>query len=242
VTTTIAQPETHTLDVRGATLTYDVRRNDESADPILLLIGSPMGASGFATLAGHFADRTVVTYDPRGVERSIKSDPESPVTPDIQADDVHRVIEAIGGGSVDLFGSSGGAVTALALVAKHPDDVRTLVAHEPPLASLLPDREHALAACRAIHETYQGSGWGAGMAHFIAVVMHRGPFTADVVNQPPPDPAMNHTATPTITAPIAAQRRCRLTAHASAARHAVCMPTPAANTSGIMGTRNTVSK
>ena len=190
MTTTIAQPETHTLDVRGATLTYDVRRNDESADPILLLIGSPMGASGFATLAGHFADRTVVTYDPRGVERSIKSDPESPVTPDIQADDVHRVIEAIGGGSVDLFGSSGGAVTALALVAKHPDDVRTLVAHEPPLASLLPDREHALAACRAIHETYQGSGWGAGMAHFIAVVMHRGPFTADVVNQPPPDPAM----------------------------------------------------
>jgi hypothetical protein len=68
--------------------------------------------------------------------------------------------------------------------------VRTLVAHEPPLASVLPDREHALAAARAVHETYERSGWGAGMAHFFAVVGHRGPFTAEVVGQPAPDPAM----------------------------------------------------
>ena len=81
-------------------------------------------------------------------------------------------------------------MNALALVAKHPEDVRTLVAHEPPLASILPDREHALAAARAIHETYQRSGWGAGMAHFIAVVSHQGPFTAEVAGQPAPDPAM----------------------------------------------------
>ena len=77
--TTTDQPTTHTLDVPGATLTYDVRRNDASTEPILLLIGSPMGAAGFGTLAGHFADRTVVTYDPRGVERSAKTDPASPV-------------------------------------------------------------------------------------------------------------------------------------------------------------------
>jgi pimeloyl-ACP methyl ester carboxylesterase len=189
VTTTIAPAETHTLEVPGATLTYDIRRNDESAEPPLLLIGSPMGADGFGTLASHFADRTLVTYDPRGVGRSVKTDPTSPVTPDIQADDVHRIIGAIGGRPVDLFGSSGGAVTGLALVANHSADVRRLVAHEPPLASLLPDREHALAACRAIHETYLRSGWGAGMAHFIAVVSHRGLFTADDAAKPPPDPA-----------------------------------------------------
>jgi hypothetical protein len=81
-------------------------------------------------------------------------------------------------------------VNALALVAKHPEDVRTLVAHEPPLASILPDGEHALAAARAVHETYQRSGWGAGMAHFMTVTSHRGPFSAESAGQPAPDPAM----------------------------------------------------
>jgi pimeloyl-ACP methyl ester carboxylesterase len=184
------QLTTHTLDVPGATLTYDVRRNDASTEPILLLIGSPMGAAGFGTLSQHFSDRTVVTYDPRGVERSVKTDPASPVTPDVHADDLHRLIQAIGGGPVDLFASSGGAVNALALVSRHPEDVRTLVAHEPPLATILPDREHALAANRAVHETYERSGWGAGMAHFIAVSSHQGPFTAEIAGRPAPDPAM----------------------------------------------------
>jgi pimeloyl-ACP methyl ester carboxylesterase len=190
VTSRTSQMTTHTLDVPGATLTYDVRGNDASTEPILLLIGSPMGAAGFGTLARHFADRAVVTYDPRGSERSIKADPASPVTPEVHADDLHRLIQTIGGGPVDLFASSGGAVNALALVAKHPEDVRTLVAHEPPLASVLPDREHAMAAARAVQETYQRSGWGAGMAHFIAVASHQGPFTAEIAAQPAPDPAL----------------------------------------------------
>jgi uncharacterized protein YndB with AHSA1/START domain/pimeloyl-ACP methyl ester carboxylesterase len=181
---------THTLDVPGATLTYDVRRNDASTDPVLVLIGSPMGAAGFGTLARHFPDRTVVTYDPRGADRSVKADPASPTTPDDHADDLHRVIQAVGGGPVDLFASSGGAVNALALVSRHPEDVRTLVAHEPPLAAIVPDREYALAATRAVAETYQRSGFGAGMAHFIALTSHQGPFTAESAAQPPPDPAM----------------------------------------------------
>jgi pimeloyl-ACP methyl ester carboxylesterase len=190
VTSTTTQLTTHTLDVPGATLTYDVRGSDAGTEPILLLIGSPMGAAGFGTLSQHFSDRTVVTYDPRGVERSVKTDPASPVTPEVHADDLHRLIQAIGGGPVDLFASSGGAVNALALVSKHPEDVRTLVAHEPALASILPDREHAMAATRAIAETYQRSGWGAGMAQFIALSSHQGPFTAEIADQPAPDPAM----------------------------------------------------
>jgi pimeloyl-ACP methyl ester carboxylesterase len=149
-----------------------------------------MGAAGFGTLARHFTDRTVMTYDVRGVERSTKSDPASPVTPDDHADDLHRLIQALDAGPVDMFASSGGAVNALALVAKHPEDVRTLVAHEPPLASVLRDREAAMAAARAIHETYNSRGWGAGMAHFIAVVSHRGPMTDEFAAQPAPDPAM----------------------------------------------------
>jgi pimeloyl-ACP methyl ester carboxylesterase len=187
---TPTQPTTHTFEAPGATLTYDIRRNAETTEPILVLIGSPMGAGGFGTLAGHFADRTVVTYDPRGVERSAKADPTSPSTPDEHADDLHRLIEALGAGPVDLFASSGGAINALALVARHPDDVRTLVAHEPPLAAIVPDREGALAVSRAVHETYMQRGFGAGMAHFIAVVSHRGPMTMEFAAQPGPDPAM----------------------------------------------------
>jgi pimeloyl-ACP methyl ester carboxylesterase len=188
LSTTTIQMTTQTLDVPGATLTYDIRRNETSTEPILVLIGFPMGAAGFGSLAKHFTDRTVVTYDPRGTERSVETDPTMP-TPDTHADDLHRLIQAIGSRPVDLFATSGGAVNALALVSKHPEDVRTLVAHEPPLGSILDDREYALAACQAVYETYQRSGWGAGMAHFFVVVSHRGPFTAEVASQPP-DPAM----------------------------------------------------
>lgn len=187
--TAMTEPTTATLDVPGAVLTYDVRWAG-SAHPALLMIGSPMGASGFGTLAGHFPDRTVVTYDPRGVERSTKADPLGPSTPEEHADDLHRLIAELGAGPVDLFASSGGAVNALALVASHPEQVRTLVAHEPPLASILPDREGALAACRAVHDAYERSGFGAGMARFILAVSHPGPMTPAFAAQPDPDPAM----------------------------------------------------
>lgn len=187
---TLAEATTHTLSVPGATLTYDVRPGSSPDATPLLLTASPMGAGGFVTLAGHFTDRTVVTYDPRGSERSQLTDPTTPPTPEQHADDLHRIIQELGGGPVDLFASSGGAVNALALVARYPGDVRTLVAHEPPLPAILPDREPALAASRAVAESYRQRGWGAGMAHFIAVVSHTGEFTDDFAQQPAPDPAM----------------------------------------------------
>ena len=181
---------THTLDVPGAVLTYDVRRNDSSTAPILFLIGSPMGAGGFGTLAGHFTDRAVVTYDPRGVERSKKTDPATESTPDEHADDLHRLISKLDAGPVEMFASSGGAVNALALVAKHPEQVRTLVAHEPPAAQVLPDRVPMLVACVDVHETYLRAGFGPAMAKFIALASHKGPIPPDYGDRPAPDPAM----------------------------------------------------
>jgi pimeloyl-ACP methyl ester carboxylesterase len=181
---------TSTLAVPGATLTYDVRPGSDPGLRPLLLIGSPMGAGGFGTLGSHFPERTVITYDPRGVERSVKDDPTTESTPGQHADDIHRVIEAVGMGPVDLFASSGGAVNALALVAAHPADVNTLVAHEPPLAALVPDHEAALASCAAVARTYQERGFGAGMAHFITLVGHEAPFTMAFATQPGPDPQM----------------------------------------------------
>jgi pimeloyl-ACP methyl ester carboxylesterase len=184
----LTQPTTGTLEAPGATLAYDVRPGS-GGDLLLFLIGSPMGAAGFASLASHFPDRTIITYDPRGAERSTKADPSTESSPDEHADDLHRIIQEVGG-PVDLFASSGGAVNAFALVTMHPEDVRTLIAHEPPLASVLPDAENAKAAVRAVGDSYQRGGFGAGMAHFMAVTSHRGPFTDDIAAQPAPDPSM----------------------------------------------------
>src|SRR6266567_1003648 len=185
----MAEPETHTLDAPGAVLHYDVRRNDASTQPTLLLIGSPMSAQGFVTQAGHFTDRTVVTYDPRGAGRSKRTDAASETTVEEHADDLHRLIDALDAGPVDIFASSGGAVNALALVAKHPEQVRILVAHEPPAAEELPDREAVLAACEGIKETYLREGFGPAMAKFIALVSHEGPIPTGFADQPGPDPA-----------------------------------------------------
>jgi len=154
------------------------------------MIGSPMGASGFATLASHFADRTVVTYDPRGSERSTRTDGATQNSVEEHTDDLHRLIEALGFGPVDLFASSGGAVNALALVAAHPDDVRILVAHEPPTLAVLPDRDAALVAARDVHDTYMRAGLGAGMAKFLELTSHTGEIPADWAARPDPDPAM----------------------------------------------------
>jgi pimeloyl-ACP methyl ester carboxylesterase len=186
----MAEPKTHTLDAPGAVLHYDVRSNDASTAPVLLLIGSPMGAEGFVTLAGHFTDRTVVTYDPRGAGRSKRTDGATETAVEEQADDLHRLIDAVGGGPVDIFASSGGAVNALALAATHPEQIRTLVAHEPPSAQDLPDREQVLAVCEGIKRTYLRDGFGPGMAKFIALVSHDGPLPDGYADQPGPDPAM----------------------------------------------------
>jgi pimeloyl-ACP methyl ester carboxylesterase len=181
--------ETHTLDAPGAVLHYDVRRNDASSEPALLLVGSPMEAAAFGTLAGHFTDRTVVTYDPRGAGRSKRTDGALETTTEEQADDLRRLIAALGSGPADIFGSSGGAVNGLALAAAHPELVRTLVAHEPPSAQPLPDRDEVLATCAAIHETYLRAGFGPAMAKFIAFVSYPGPLPAGFAAEPGPDPA-----------------------------------------------------
>jgi pimeloyl-ACP methyl ester carboxylesterase len=183
----MSEPVTNTLQTPGAVLRYDVRKGD---GPLLLMVGSPMDAVGFGTLAGYFTDRTVVTYDPRGIARSERTDGAAETTPDEHADDLHRLIDALGGGPVDVFASSGGAVNALVLAARHPQQVRTLVAHEPPAIQVLPDRVHALAATADIRHTYDRSGLGPGMAKFIALVGWKGEFPGDYTERPAPDPAM----------------------------------------------------
>ncbi|MEU1015068.1 alpha/beta hydrolase [Streptomyces sp. NPDC005898] len=183
--------KTCTLETAAADLVHDIRGPLPTTDgrPPLFMIGQPMDASGFAALAARFPERTVVTYDPRGLGRSIRKDGRVDHTPQTQADDVHALIEALGAGPVEMFASSGGAVTALALVAKYPEDVTTLVAHEPPLITLTPDGPAAVRARADVREAYEQRGWGAGMAAFVAMTSWEGEFTDAYFARPPADPA-----------------------------------------------------
>src|SRR5215471_10602440 len=136
---------THKLETTEADIVYDVHGPLPAADgrPPLFMIGQPMDARGFNTLASLFPDRTVITYDPRGLGRSVRRDGRVDNTPTVQADDVHAVIGALGVGPVLMFAGRGVAVTAPAPVAAHPDYVTALVAHEPPIIPVLPDAEAA---------------------------------------------------------------------------------------------------
>ena len=181
---------THVLETAEVDITYDVHGPLPTADgrPPLFMIGQPMDASGFSTLASLFPDRTVVTYDPRGLGRSTRKDGRVDHSPTVQASDVHALVEALGAGPVEMFASSGGAVTALALVTAHPDDVTTLVGHEPPLIPVLPDARAAERARAAVRDAYEAKGSNAGMAAFIVMTSWRGEFTDDYFAQPAPDP------------------------------------------------------
>jgi pimeloyl-ACP methyl ester carboxylesterase len=182
---------THVLETNEANLVYDVAGPLPTADgrPPLFMIGQPMDASGFRTLASYFADRTVVTYDPRGLGRSTRDDGRVDNSPAVQAGDLHAIIEALGAGPVEMFATSGGAVTALALVTARPGDVTTLVAHEPPMIQVLPDAAAAARARAGFRDVYEQKGAGAGMAAFIAMTMWPGEFTDEYFAQPAPDPA-----------------------------------------------------
>ncbi|WP_425825906.1 alpha/beta fold hydrolase [Streptomyces fractus] len=174
---------THTLDVAGARLHYEVR----GSGPLLLVMGSPMDAEAFGPLADALAsDHTVVTHDPRGISGSVLDDPEQDSTPELRADDVAALLDALEADSADVFGSSGGAVTGLALVARHPGRVRTLVAHEPPLLELLPDAAEQVAAAAAIVETFHREGVGAAWMQFMGNAGFEVGGGEDAAPTPPP--------------------------------------------------------
>lgn len=157
----------HTLRSHGVTLHYEVR----GTGPLLLLVGAPMEAAPFAPVADALAgDHTVVTHDPRGISASVLDDPDQDSTPDLRADDVAAVLDALDADSADVVGSSGGAVTGLAMVARHPGRVRTLVAHEPPVLELLPDADERRAEVDDIVATFHRDGMGPAFGTFIASV------------------------------------------------------------------------
>lgn len=153
-----------TLDVPGARLHYEVR----GQGPLVALVGAPMHAESFAPLADLLAgDHTVLTADPRGINRSTLDDPGQDSTPELRADDLARLLTHVGAGQAAVFGSSGGAITALALAQSRPDLVHTVIAHEPPLAELLDDRDKLHAGTDDQIATYLGGDVIGAWAKFM---------------------------------------------------------------------------
>jgi pimeloyl-ACP methyl ester carboxylesterase len=176
---TVTEFESKTLKVPGANLYYEVR----GAGPVLLMMpGGPADAASFHALAGHLSKHyTVVTYDPRGLSHSRLEGPlDGERIVQIFADDAHRLLEAVTKEKANVFASSGGAVIALELATRHPEQVSTVVAHEPPAAVLLPDTARRRAEMKDIVETYRTAGIGPTMQKFMA---HTG-----IKGGPPPAP------------------------------------------------------
>jgi pimeloyl-ACP methyl ester carboxylesterase len=169
----MTQTKTATLKVPGASLYYEIT----GSGPLLLMIpGAPADAGAFAAIAGQLADRyTVVTYDWRGSSRSPLDEPPGDLHDglpmQVQGDDAGHLLAALADGPAYVLGCSGGALTGLDLAARHPEQVDTLVAHEPPAWNLLPDSAGWRAAFQQVYETYHSDGAGPAMQQFIAAAV-----------------------------------------------------------------------
>ncbi|MFR9774940.1 alpha/beta fold hydrolase [Micromonospora sp. MS34] len=168
--TSTTHVSTGTLEVPDGRLYYEVR----GQGPLLALVAAPMDAAAFAPLADLLAtEHTVLTTDPRGIHRSVLHDPHQDSTPELRADDVSRLITHLDAGPAAVLGSSGGAVTVLALAQAHPEQVHTVVAHEPPLLGLLEDRSERLAREDDMIATYlAGDRLGAGRKFLANADIH----------------------------------------------------------------------
>ncbi|MEU0744669.1 alpha/beta hydrolase [Streptomyces sp. NPDC006134] len=158
--------KTESLRVPGATLHYEV----SGQGPVLLMIcGGPTDAAIYSGIADALADDyTVVRFDPRGNSRSTLEGAPEEQRVEVYSDDAHRLLAALGQEPAHVFASSGGALVGLDLVARHPEQVRTLVAHEPPVMELLEDRARWRDHFQDVHDTYRAAGVGPAMQKFIA--------------------------------------------------------------------------
>jgi pimeloyl-ACP methyl ester carboxylesterase len=159
-----------TLRVPGAGLYYRVR----GSGPVLLILqGGDGNAEGSDGIVGHLADHyTVVTYDRRGLSRSKLDDASAaPRGLETHRDDAHRLLTALTEEPAFVLGFSLGALLGLDLAARHPEQVRRLVAHEPPATQFLPDAERVEAerAQEGVEETYRREGVAAAMQRFVAL-------------------------------------------------------------------------
>src|SRR5262245_41422370 len=174
------------LRLRGATLFYRVR----GSGPLLLILPGGHGDADTADgLRNHLIDHySVVTYDRRGLSRSKIDAPSERLTLETHGHDAHRLLAALTNEPAFVFGSSIGALIGLDLVARHPEQVGTLVAHEPPAWELLPDveRNRAMRLQEEAEEAFRREGAEAGFKRFVELAaVDYNDREPDVVLPPP---------------------------------------------------------
>jgi pimeloyl-ACP methyl ester carboxylesterase len=176
-------PTAQTLEVPGARLYYEVR----GTGPLVVLVGAPMDARSFGPLAGLLAgDHTVLTTDPRGINRSPVDDPGQDSTPEMRADDLSRLVACVDAGPAVVLGSSGGAVSALALVQAHPEQVHVVIAHEPPLLELLPDAAERHAGSEVVIARWLAGDHAGAFLENADIQLPEGVFEAVFGAEPDP--------------------------------------------------------
>ncbi|SEG90505.1 alpha/beta hydrolase fold [Nonomuraea solani] len=156
--------DTGLLEVPGARLYFEVR----GTGPALLTI---LGGGGDAAMAGPLAEAlsahfTVITYDRRGASRSPLTGPLAEQRIEVHADDALRLLRAAGSGPAYVFATHSGALIALDLLARHPERIRRLVAHEPPAFDLLPDAAHWRRLAQEAVDVCHREGIGPAMRKF----------------------------------------------------------------------------
>ncbi|MFD0206993.1 MULTISPECIES: alpha/beta fold hydrolase [Saccharothrix] len=157
---------TETLRVPDALLHYELR----GRGPLVVLVAAPMDARSFEPLADLLAtDHTVLTMDPRGIFRSKVDDPDRDATPELRADDLARLIRHVDAGPAAVLGSSGGAVSVLALAQANPEVAHTVIAHEPPLNQLVPDRDDLLKRTDEMVATYLSGDSSGAWRQFLSI-------------------------------------------------------------------------
>ncbi|MCX4445083.1 alpha/beta fold hydrolase [Streptomyces sp. NPDC087866] len=152
------------LSVPGARLRHTIR----GEGPVLLLIaGGHHGIDAHEPLARHLADRyTVLTYDRRGLSGSTTDTPATTIA--AHADDAARLLRARTSQPALVHGTSLGALIALELTVRHPGQVATVVAHEPPVTRLLPEPDRALGQLIRVEEAFRSEGADTAMRRFAA--------------------------------------------------------------------------
>ncbi len=175
-----------TLKVPGASLYYEVR----GSGPVLLMMpGGPADATTFRRIENNLASRySVVTYDPRGLSHSKLDEPlDDSKMVQIFADDVHRLLAKVADGKACVFASSGGAVIALDLAARHPEQLDTVVVHEPPSPDLLPKSAEVRAAMEDVCDTCSREGLWPAMNKFMVLVGIQGSPPPAQEGEPTPE-------------------------------------------------------
>lgn len=123
-----------TANVNGVRLFYELGGTGDI--PLILVHGSWDSHQDWELVAPRFADSfRVLTYDRRGHSESERPLGQGSVHEDVA--DLAALIEHLCLGPAWVAGNSFGASITLRLAVEHPDLLRGIIAHEPPLFALV---------------------------------------------------------------------------------------------------------